>query len=155
MEDWVTIKNLKAKQAAISNRQIAKQLGISHNTVKAALERTEAPEYNRKRGRVSALEPFREIIFEMVNVKKFKGSRILNEVRSKGFAGGNTAFYDFLQKLKFTEPKHFTPYETAPGEQSQFDWSPYTVIIGGELTWIYVYSYISIHSAVTTYLKYL
>jgi transposase len=143
MEDWVTIKNLKAKQAAISNRQIAKQLGISHNTVKAALERTEAPEYNRKRGRVSALEPFREIIFEMVNVKKFKGSRILNEVRSKGFAGGNTAFYDFLQKLKFTEPKHFTPYETAPGEQSQFDWSPYTVIIGGELTWIYVYSYIN------------
>lgn len=143
MEDWVTIKNLKAKQAAISNRQIAKQLGISHNTVKAALERTEAPEYNKKRGRVSTLEPFRETVFEMVNVKKYKGSRILNEVRSKGYAGSQTAFYDFLQKLKFTEPKHFTPYETAPGEQSQFDWSPYTVIIGGELMWIYVYSYIN------------
>jgi predicted ArsR family transcriptional regulator len=47
MEDWITIKNLKAKQASISNRQIAKQLGISHNTIKAALERTEAPEYIR------------------------------------------------------------------------------------------------------------
>ena len=79
----------------------------------------------------------------MINVKKFKGSRILNEVRSKGYTGSHTAFYDFLQKLKLTESKHFTPYETAPGEQSQFDWSPYTVIIGGELTWIYVYSYIN------------
>lgn len=143
MEDWVTIKTLKAKDASISNRQIARQLGISHNTVKAALERTLAPEYNKKGKRQSALEPFKEIIFEMANIKKFRGSRILNEVRSKGYQGSNTAFYDFLQNIKLTKEKHFTPYETAPGEQSQFDWSPYTVFIGGKITNIYVYSYIN------------
>jgi transposase len=146
MEDWVTIKNLKAKDATISNRQIAKQLGISHNTVKAALEKTEGPEYNKKGKRISAVEPFREIVFEMVNVKKFRGSRILNEVRSKGYKGSNTAFYDFLRKIKCNEQKHFTPYETAPGEQAQFDWSPYTVLIGGQRTVIYVYSYINAFS---------
>jgi len=117
MEDWITIKTLKAKQTTISNRQIAKQLGISHNTVKAALERTEAPEYRRGK-RVSALEPFRDIIFEMINVKKFKGSRIFNELRSKGFTGSQTAFYDYLSKIRISEQKHFTPYETAPGEQA-------------------------------------
>ena len=143
MEDWVTIKNLKAKDASISNRQIAKQLGISHNTVKTALQKQQAPEYDRKIKRTSALEPFREIIFEMVNVKKFKGSRIFNEVKSKGYKGGKTAFYDFLSKIKIPEQKHFTPYETAPAEQAQFDWSPYTVLIGGERTKIYIYSYIN------------
>ena len=143
MEDWVTIKNLKAKDATLSNRQIAKQLGISHNTVKAALEKTDGPAYNRKGKRISAVEPFREIVFEMVSIKNFKGSRILNEIRSKGYEGSNTAFYDFLRKIKPTEQKHFTPYETGPGEQAQFDWSPYTVLISGELTIVYVYSYIN------------
>lgn len=143
MEDWITIKNLKAKDSSLSNRRIANHLGISHNTVKAALERTEAPEYNRTIKKVSALEPFREIIFEMVNVKKYKGSRILNEITSKGYQGGKTAFYDFLRKIKINKQKHFTPYETAPGEQAQFDWSQYTVYIGGELAVIYLYSYIN------------
>ena len=143
MEDWVTIKNLKAKDASISNRQIARELGISHNTVKAALQRQEAPEYKREIKRDSALDSFREIIFEMVNVKKFRGSRILEEVISKGYKGGRTAFYDFLRKIKIPEQKHFTPYQTDPGEQAQFDWSPYTVIIGGRLTIIYLYSYIN------------
>jgi hypothetical protein len=72
MEDWVTIKNLKRKHPTISNRKIAKELGISHNTVKAALERKDIPVYKRKPGKSSALEPFREVIFEMVNVKKLK-----------------------------------------------------------------------------------
>ena len=79
----------------------------------------------------------------MINVKKFKGSRILKEVRSKGYTGSHTAFYDFLSKIKISEQGHFTPYGTAPGEQAHFDWSPYTVLVGGELTNIYIFSYIN------------
>ena len=139
---WVTIKNLKKRNPNLGTRQIARLLGVSRNTVKRALQRSEIPEYDRQT-KISALEPFREIIFEMTNVKKFKGSRILNEVRSKGYTGSHTAFYDFLFKIKIPEQKHFTPYETAPGEQAQFDWSPYTVLVGGELTNIYIFSYIN------------
>ncbi len=142
MEDWVTIKNIKKHNPGLGTRQIAKLLNVSRNTVKQALQRSEAPEYKRQE-KASSLEPFREIIFEMVNVKHFKGSRILNEVRSKGYRGSQTAFYDFLSKIKISEQRHFTPYETAPGEQAQFDWSPYTVLIGGERTNIYIYSYIN------------
>ena len=142
MEDWVTIKNLKKHNPKLGTRQIASLLGVSRNTVKKALQRSEAPIYNRQK-KISALEPYRDIIFEMVNVKKFKGSRIFNELKSKGYQGSKTAFYDFLQKIKITEQKHFAPYETAPGEQAQFDWSPYTVLIGGRLKVIYVYSYIN------------
>ncbi|MGA9291198.1 MAG: IS21 family transposase, partial [Ignavibacteriaceae bacterium] len=142
MEDWVTIKNLKKHNPKLGTRQIARLLGVSRNTVKKALQRIEVPVYKRQK-RISALEPFRDIISEMANVKHFKGSRILNEVRSKGYRGSQTAFYDFLSKVKISEQKHYTPYETAPGEQAQFDWSPYTVLIGGELTKIYLCSYIN------------
>lgn len=144
MKDWVTIKNLKAKDSEISNREIARHLGISHNTVKSALEKPQAPRYEREEKENPLLEPFREIVFEMVNVKHLKGSRILSELRSKGYKGGMTAFYRFLNQIKFDQKrKYFTPYETAPGEQSQFDWSPYTVKIGGILTRIYIYSYVN------------
>jgi len=142
MEDWVTIKNLKKRNPELGTRQIAKLLSLSRNTVKKALQRKEVPEYTRQK-KISALEPFRDVISEMANVKHFKGSRILNEVRSKGYKGSQTAFYDFLSKVKISEQKHFTPYETSPAEQAQFDWSPYTILIGDELTKIYLYSYIN------------
>ena len=66
MEDWVTIKNLKTKQPGKSNRAIARELGISHNTVKAALEKNEVPEYRRRGSSQSELEVFHEVLIEML-----------------------------------------------------------------------------------------
>lgn len=144
MEDWVTIKNLKAKNPSMSFRQIGKILQICHKTVKKALASQSPPAYQRSQKTNPDIEPFKEVIFEMANVKKFKGSRIFEEIKSKGFKGGQTSFYFYLKKIKLeVKQKHFTPYETAPGEQAQFDWSPYTVIIGKQLTLIYLYSYIN------------
>ncbi len=143
MEEWVTIKHLKKKDPEISLREIGRKVRCSPNTVKRALQRDGPPRYQRKPGTNPKLEPFKDVIFEMSNVKKFRGSRILEEIRSKGYTGGKTAFYDYLSKVKIKARKHFTPYETAPGKQSQFDWSPYTVPVNGKPVKIYVYSYIN------------
>ena len=144
MDDWVTIKNLKAKNPSFSNRQIGRLLRLSHHTVKEALKSESPPEYKRPEKVNQDIEPFKEVIFEMANIKKFKGSRILEEITSKGFKGGKTAFYFYLKKIKLEEKqKHFMPYQTGPGEQAQFDWSLYTVLIGKEITKIYLYSYIN------------
>jgi len=144
MNDWITIKNLKAKNPSMSLREIARFLHVSHNTVKKALEGESPPVYQRQEKTNPDIEPFKEVIFEMVNVKKFRGSRILEEIKSKGYKGGKTSFYFYLKKIRLElKQKYFTPYETAPGEQSQFDWSPYTVLIDNELTVIYVFSYIN------------
>jgi transposase len=143
MEDWVTIKNLKAKNPSLSFREIGKLLGISHNTVKSTLARDSPPEYRRKEKISKKLAPFEEVIFDMLNVKKYRGSRIFEEIKSKGYSGGKTTFYEYYAKIKQEPPKFFTPYETSPGEQSQFDWSPYTVTIGGQLTKIIIFSYIN------------
>lgn len=142
MEDWVTIKNLRAKNSSISLREIGKLLGISHNTVKQALSRDSPPEYKREEKLSEKLLPFEALIFKMINVDKFIGSRIYKEIKSRGYTGGKTTFYDYYLKIKQTKQKAFTPYETSPGEQAQFDWSPYTVNIGGIVTKIYAYSYI-------------
>ena len=142
MEDWVTIKNLRAKNPSMSLRQIGKLLGVSHNTVKQALLRDSSPEYKREEKISEKIAPFEEVIFKMLNVDKYIGSRIYNEIKSKGYSGSKTTFYNYYLKIKQTKQKSFTPYETSPAEQSQFDWSPYTVNIGGTVTKIYVYSYI-------------
>lgn len=143
MEDWVSIRTLKGKNPDMSNREIARLIGVSHHTVKAALENGEPPAYDRSNKANPQLDPFHEVIFDMVNVKHFRTSRIINELRSKGYTGGKTAVYVLLRKIKIDAQRHYTPYETQPAEQSQFDWSPYTVLVGGELTKIIVYSYIN------------
>jgi len=142
MEDWVTIKNLKLKNPNMGTRSIAKTLGISRNTVKAALASNNAPEYSRDERINPDISPFESVIKEMLWQKRYKGSRILNEIISKGFKGSKSAFYRYLNKIKTPDQRYFTPYQTNPGEQSQFDWSPYTVSIDDTLTRIYVYCYI-------------
>jgi len=47
LEDWITIRNIKGKNSDISNREIARILKISHNTVKKAIENELGPEYKR------------------------------------------------------------------------------------------------------------
>jgi transposase len=143
MEDWVTIRTLKSKKPGMPNREIARLLGISHHTVKTALECGTPPAYDRTNKFNVKLEPFREAIFEMANVKRFRTSRIINELRSKGYTGGKTAVYEMIASIKIDTQRHYTPYETQPGEQVQFDWSPYTVLIGGLLTKIVIYCYIN------------
>ena len=45
MEDWVSIKNLRAKNSDLGTRKIAELLGVSRNTVKKALASEDAPKY--------------------------------------------------------------------------------------------------------------
>ena len=77
----------------------------------------------------------------MLVVDHFIGSRILEGIRSLGYRGSQTAFYDYLAKIKADEgkTKACIRYETPPGQQAQFDWSPYTVPVGGCLTKVTVF----------------
>jgi transposase len=127
----------------MSNREIGRLLGLSHNTVKRAIEKESPPEYERSKKISPSLLPFEEVIFKMLNVSKFKGSRIFEEILSKGYKGSKSPFYYYYQRIKQQPQKHYKPYETSPGEQSQFDWSPYTVTIDGKLTKVIIFSYIN------------
>lgn len=150
MEDWVTIRNLNSKGQSI--RAIAVLMGISRNTVRVALRRNNAPGYKRKEVLNEDVAPFADFIWEAILVKKLRGSRVLEDIKSKGYRGSKSAFYRHLEGVRDScGGKSFKPYETAPGEQAQFDWSPYTVLIGDELVKVFIHTYILGYSRYRVY----
>lgn len=148
VEEWMTIKILKKKNPEKSNREIARLVKCSHNTVKAALSREGSPVYKRPPKVNLRLCEYHDYIRELLLNKHLKGSRIYLELKSKGYTGGKTALYTYLKEMKEVSSanKGYTRYETRPGEQSQFDWSDYTVMIGGSLTKVHIFTYINGYS---------
>ena len=139
VEAWTTIRYLKAQ--GLGTRKIAKQVGVARNTVRQAVRSEGPPRYERPPRPNPKLEPLRDVIWRMLTNDHFIGSRILKEIRTMGYDGSQMAFYRFLAKLKAKEGKNKAciRYETLPGQQGQFDWSPYTVPIGGCLTKVVVF----------------
>ena len=142
MEDWVTIINLKKRNSELGTRGIARLLGISRNTVRNALRSEEAPKYERKTKINPDIKPFENYIWQGLTQRRLRKSRVLEDIKSKGYKGSQSAFYRYCDKIKQTETKTFKPYETAPACQAQFDWSPYSILVGGNLVKVYVFSYI-------------
>jgi transposase len=143
MEDWVTIKNLKRRNPEMGTRQIAKLIGCSRNTVKAALKRDQHNGYVREEQINPDIEPFTEYIREAIIIKRLRGSRVLEDIKAKGYTGSQSALYRYINKhIKSTTPgqRVYKRYETAPGEQMQYDWSDYSVMLDDKLVKIHVHS---------------
>jgi transposase len=138
MEGWATIRYLYAQGKGI--RAIGKELGVARKTVRHALRAEAPPKYERTRRPNPKLDPFCPTIRELYFRKHLIGSRILREIQAKGYTGGSTALYVYLRTLRVVPSGKVTErFETAPGHQAQFDWSPYTIELGGELRRVIVY----------------
>ena len=139
MEGWTTIRFLHAQGKSI--KAIAAELGVARNTVRLALRRDDTPKYQRARQPNQQLVPFEDAIERMVVVEQFIGSRIYREVRARGYTGGKTALYAHLKQRREAVPdaRVTERFETGPAEQGQFDWSSYTVVLGGETTRVIVF----------------
>jgi len=144
VEEWITIRNLKKKNPSLGTRSIAKLVGVSRNTVKKALKTDSAPVYERERVINEDIKSFVEYIRECYLVKQFRVNRILKEIKSKGYLRSGAALYryivrDLKPERESQNTSAYRPYETRPGEQMQYDWSEYTVSIGGRLVKVYVH----------------
>lgn len=139
VEEWATIRYLHAQGKGI--REIARELSISRNTVRSALERTEAPRYVRPRRPFPELDRFEGEIRRMYLEEGFIGTRILRELVKQGYQGKKTALYSRLRDLKAerADSRVSERFETGPGQQGQFDWSPYTITLGASTTRVIVY----------------
>lgn len=139
VEIWTTIRTLRAQGHAIS--AISRQLHLSRKAIRRALRSNQPPRYHRKPVENPQLAPFIPVIREMTE-QELIGSRILNEIRARGYEGSPAAFYRTWARLRPTQadPRVTERFETPPGEQGQFDWSPYTVLIGGARTRVIIYN---------------
>jgi transposase len=140
LEAWTTIRHLHAQGKSI--RCICRELHLSRKTVRRALRSPEPPHYQRKPTENAQLAPFLPLIQQLTTEEHLIGSRILNEIRARGYTGSPAAFYRTWARLRPAQPdpRVTERFETAPGEQCQFDWSPYTVLIGGAWTRVIVYN---------------
>jgi len=124
VEAWTTIRYLKAQ--GLGTRTIAKEVGVARNTVKHALCSEGPPKYQRQSRPNPKLEPFREEVRRMLTNDHFIGSRILKELRKKGYDGSQMAFYRFLKKIKAEEgrTKACIRYETLPDSRDSLTGLP-------------------------------
>jgi transposase len=126
-------------RAGSSIRRIARDLGLSRNTVSRVLEEIEArrtggPDNLPTRRRPSRLDPYLPIIKELLGrYPDLTAVRLLQELRQRGFTGGYTVVRQRLSELR--PPKAPLPvvrFETGPGAQAQMDYAVYDLDFTGE-----------------------
>lgn len=135
------IRNMK--EQGMSKREIAKELGISRNTVTKMLKTTRVKEHqSRKRG--SKLDPYREKVKEFIGKYNLSSIRILEEIRKLGYDGGYTILKDYCSTVrKDHRVQAVYRYETEPGKQSQVDFGEFGYVeIDGKRRKLYAFSII-------------
>jgi transposase len=108
-------------------REIARETGLSRNTVRRYLRDEGAVRYKPRPRRATKLDPFRAYVAQRLAAaapEVIPASVLLTELRERGYAGGYTMLKAFVASLRpapVAEP--VIRFETAPGEQMQVDWA--------------------------------
>jgi transposase len=145
VHDWIGIKRLHKNGVKI--KQIARQLKMSKNTVKKLLKQESEPEYQR-RDYPTKIDKYKEQIstWYLSPEYDFNGTRIFKEIQKLGYQGSEGPIYRYLRTLKAEKrevsKKATVRFETPIGDQSQYDWAQYKMVIGNEIKEIYCFSMI-------------
>jgi transposase len=126
-----------ALQAHYGSREIARRVSLSRKVVRRVLEEEGVTSPTRAKSQ-SKLDRFREQI-ELRVQKQLTTTRILRELREQCYTGGRSILSRHVRSLRAQlrigpRPQIKRRFETAPGQEMQIDWSPYTVPIGGRPT---------------------
>ncbi|HEC8324774.1 TPA: IS21 family transposase [Providencia rettgeri] len=112
----------------MSNRAIARQLGISRNTVRRYLQaQCEPVKYTPRPVASSLLDEFRDYIRQRItdaHPYKIPATVIAREITEQGYRGGSSILREFIRSLNLTtaEAEPVVRFETEPGKQMQVDW---------------------------------
>jgi transposase len=130
-----TMMILDLHRQGLSVSAIARQTGIDRKTVRKYIERgLEAPAYGPRKPRSTVIDPFAGYLRERVKAYPgLTGSRLLREIRERGYTGGYTAVTDFLRDVRPPATAGFeVRFETPPGEQAQVDFAQFHVVFTDE-----------------------
>lgn len=119
-EAWMNIRSLKKQ--GLSNRQIARQLGMDRRTV-AKLTACDVAPKRKGRDLPSMLDAYKETIDAWLeSYPSLRASTILERLRPLGYEGGYTTVKDYVHATKGAIAKKATVrFETLPGYQAQVD----------------------------------
>jgi transposase len=129
-------------------RTIAMKLGLGRKRVRNELEKRgllkQAARQHSEHAarRASKLDGYRDAIQQKVK-QQLTTTRILRELRRDGYTGGRSILNDYVNTLR-TAPvpkkKVWRRFETRPGQEVQFDWSPYRVPVAGKMRTVHAFA---------------
>jgi len=123
LEDWALIRRLAAE--GVPKTRIAERLGISRNTVTAAVNSTEPPKYERTRVAATSFTPFEPRVRELLAEFPDMPATVLAE--RVGWEGSSSWFRENVARLRPEQrrPDPADRLEWAPGDAAQCDlWFP-------------------------------
>lgn len=111
----------------LSIKAIARQLGLSRNTVRRYLRhRPRTPQYASRALRPTKLEPFHAYLGERIEAAHpfwIPATVLLREIREQGYTGGISQLKAFIGSRKPRNADPVVRFETGPGEQMQVDFT--------------------------------
>lgn len=129
---------LDLHRQGLSVTAIARRTARDPKTVRKYIERgLELPVYGpRKVGRPGKLLPFAEFIRERLKAfPDLTATRLLREIRERGYKGAYTAVKRFIAAIRPPSAKpHEVRFETPPGLQAQVDFARFVVTFTDEPT---------------------
>lgn len=121
LEDYMHVRDLFQQGHSVS--QIARTLQLDRKTVRKYLHQPPQP-YRRQKKRPQKIDPFRAYLRERWEAGVHNAYKLFRELRPRGYTGGVTQVGHLLTGWRQeARERAFVRFETAPGEQSQFDWA--------------------------------
>ncbi len=114
-------------QQGYSQRAIAKELGISRNTVKRYLQNNfNEPKYSARTAKHSKLETYKNYLHRRIAHAKpvhLSGEVLFREIKAQGYTGSISLLRQYLYDYRGKkQPQDIIRFETPPGKQMQVDW---------------------------------
>lgn len=125
VEEVVEVRVLARQGKGI--REIARDLGLSRNTVRRYLRRAEGPPRRRPAARASKLDAHKDYLARRLAEAapaRLAATVLLRELRERGYDGGYSILTAYLATLRPAVPAEpVVRFETEPGAQMQVDWA--------------------------------
>ncbi|MFN3717050.1 MAG: helix-turn-helix domain-containing protein, partial [Thiobacillus sp.] len=114
------------RRQGLGLREIARQTGVSVNTVRKYLADEAAPRYKAREPRPGKLEPFKAYLTERIEAARphwIPATVLTREIRERGYTGCEKVVSRFVRAFKpMPKADPVVRFETEPGRQMQVDW---------------------------------
>ncbi len=112
----------------LSERAIARKLGVHRNTVKKYTQPGQTPKYRKTRRRESILVPYHRVIDDFLQEDDYRATWIYNRIKQLGYSGGYGIVKNYVRQVKQKNRRQaYIRFETIPGLQGQMDWADFQV----------------------------
>lgn len=158
MTEVATIVDIvRLKEEGLSQRAVAKRLGISRTTVNKYWNGTTKeliePRYNR---RPRLIDPYGDYIMgRLAKYPELSAYRLYKEIIKLGYQGSERTVRRYVHSVRPQEYREYKPFETLPGEQAQADWGHFgNLVIEGVRYKLYAFVFTLCWSRVS-YVEYI